>query len=162
MAFIATTGTPLGGRKFYLNVSYSVGAGGKNYWTDIMAVQFLIRKVYLDDYENRWTKPISLAERIDIPDPFEHFKELKKTERWIRRFQKDSNHKVIDGRVNRAEGHMYRDGNGDRFIIWKLNEVYSDVSGYNGTMENVLNWSTIPPLLKAELAKYISSQNIFG
>lgn len=92
------------------NVSHAAGAGAANYWTDIMLVQYLISQIYLLAWDGStgFDPRLSESEFNDLPDPKKDFKNLKKTERWIRRFQKDAGETgytlVVDGRVDRARG----------------------------------------------------------
>ena len=94
------------------NVTHAAGRGAPNWWTDSMLVQYLINKIYMLSWDggSGFDPRLTEGEFNDLPDPNKDFKSLKKTERWIRRFQTDATATgymlVIDGRADRARGSI--------------------------------------------------------
>jgi hypothetical protein len=93
-----------------------------------------------------------------LPNPHLDFKELKKTERWIRRFQNDGLGKGIkmksDGRVDHIKGfHSTKSGNNYTIHVlnWTFEGVIKDWQGVDDHLEWALKDPNMPQMLKGQL-----------
>lgn len=158
MAFIQQPGADV--ENYYVfNVSHAVGANAANWWTDIMFVQYFVCYIYsLGNAGNGWNVELSTDELIDLPDPNVDFKNLKKTTRWIQRFQSDvvkqGGKLHIDGRVDRSRG-LLTPRTQSFFTIIDLNLNFSGIVGESKQVEDPLAFALgdvfMPNLLKGEL-----------
>ena len=158
MAFIERLQLDNGSVEIF-NVSHPIGAGAANFWTDIMLVQYLIRKIYLmNEFDGASLFGPLIREMLsDLPDPHTDFKALKKTERWIRRYQNDrqiTGVKVAaDGRVDSPRGFVPTNS-GDNYTIHLLNQDFSFLArktGHVNPLEDALTDPAMPAMLKGQL-----------
>lgn len=159
MAFIARSIKPDGMTgEYYFNVSHSVGAGGKNYWTDIMLVQYLISKIYLLENHPRDIRALTAVQRNSLPDPMTDYKNLKLTEKWIRIFQEDLKI-TVDGRIDMAKGTtMYTN---KLYTIWGLHDRFHYYYLFHdGDIKKPLTDPDMPLMLKNELKKTLQTSRV--
>lgn len=162
MAFIERLHFDNPSNRRIFNVSESVGAQAANWWTDIQLVQYFIFYIYSvcnSGGSNKWnTNPLKSEEWGDLPNPNVDFKALKKTERWIRRFQDDGIQKGIkitsDGRVDLIKGiHSTKSGNNYTIHVlnWTFESVMRDWQGVNDYIDWALKDPNMPQMLKGQL-----------
>lgn len=141
------------------NVSHAVGAGAPNFWTDIMLVQTFIQFIYGGYYATGSIFDLTNNEFDDLPDPNKDFKNLKKTMKWIRRYQRDCSKNsqiqiVQDGRVDRMAG-FYTPKTKSIYTIlylnWHFGDVRESADGNINWQDSFLENGNIPALLRGEI-----------
>lgn len=142
-----------------LNVTRSVGASGANFWTDIMLVQSLIGGIYSYNYARGNAYSVSKQELKDLPDPNTDYRNSKKTEKWVRKFQNDASKSVgrsivKDGRVDRLVGASTPITH-SIYTIALLNNVYGatmeTVFGVEDWQDDLLSDGNYPALMRGEI-----------
>jgi|SRR6266567_3782858 len=155
----------------FFNLSHTVGKNASNYWTDIQVVQYFIMTIYMQaSGAGVWRTPIGASDRSDLPFPSRDYKDLKKTERWIRKFQSDAisgngDNLVVDGLVAPAPQLKSR-LTGRLYCITMLNEYFRITLGELGILDPysfaLADDPLFPPLAKGELIASFSGNVVIG
>jgi hypothetical protein len=143
------------------NISNSVGEIAANYWSDIQLVQYFIRRIYTINKlgKNNFIWRMTEATRNDLdnlPNPNKDFKDLTKTEKWIRHFQIDGTlanmfPMMATGRIQRGK---YKNEAEFSEPIYILNLIFKRSLKAHGITDwtgFIFQDSFVPSLLKEQL-----------